>query len=71
MRSTLAGLVVGLAAAWLGSGAIESLLYGISPNDPLTWLGVTALVALTSLAATYLPARRATRVDPREVLNAE
>ncbi len=62
---------MGLAAAWLVSGTMESLLYGITPNDPVTWLGVTAVVALTALAATYLPARKATRVDPRAVLNAE
>lgn len=71
MRVTLVGLGVGLVAAWLASGAMESLLYGITPNDPVTWLGVAAIVGLTALAATYLPARTATRVDPREVLNAE
>lgn len=71
MGVTVAGLIVGLAGAWVVSRAMVSLLYGISPADPVTWLGVTALVLLTSLAATYLPARKATKVDPREVLNAE
>lgn len=71
MVVTLLGLVAGLAGAWVGAGAMGTLLYGISPRDPVTWISVTVVVVGTSLAATYLPARRATRVDPREVLNAE
>lgn len=71
MTVTLAGLAVGLAAAWLAAGAMSALLYGISPRDPVTWVGVGVVVVATSLVATYLPARRATRVDPREVLNSE
>lgn len=71
MIVTTAGLVVGLAVAWIAARGLGALLYGISPRDPVTWVGVTVLVAATSLVATYLPARRATRVDPREVLNAE
>lgn len=68
---TLGGVVAGLAAAWALSGVLTALLYEIEPSDPLTWLGVTAVVVATSWAATYLPARRATRVDPTEVLKAE
>ncbi|NNL30977.1 MAG: ABC transporter permease [Gemmatimonadetes bacterium] len=71
MIVTMVGLVVGLAAAWIAARGLGALLYEISPRDPLTWVGVTVVVASTSLVATYLPARRATRVDPREVLNAE
>jgi len=65
------GVAAGLVGAWALSRAIAPLLYGISPADPLTWIGVTAVVGSTSLGATYLSARGATRVDPRDVLNAE
>lgn len=71
MGVTAVGLVVGLAVAAALTGAVASLLYGISPADPVTWAGVVLVVSGASLAATYLPARRATRVDPREVLNSE
>ncbi|MDX1493935.1 MAG: ABC transporter permease [Longimicrobiales bacterium] len=71
MVVTLLGLTVGLAGAWMAAGAMGTLLYGISPRDPVTWLSVTLVVVGTSLLATYLPARTATRVDPREVLNTE
>jgi predicted permease len=69
MRLTLVGIVVGLGVAWLASGAMRSLLYGIAPGDPLTWLCVTLVIVVTSLAATYLPTRHAIRVDPSRVLN--
>jgi predicted permease len=69
MRLTLVGIVVGLGVSWLASGAMRSLLYGIAPGDPLTWLCVTLVIVVTSLAATYLPTRHATRVDPSRVLN--
>ncbi|MDX1646279.1 MAG: ABC transporter permease [Longimicrobiales bacterium] len=71
MRTTLVGLGAGLAVAWALSGMVSALLYGIEPSDPVTWLAVPAVVILASLAATYLPARKATGVDPRHVLNAE
>lgn len=71
MVVTVAGLIVGLAGARIASGAMASLLYEVSPADPVTWLAVTALVLIASLAATYVPARRATKVDPTDVLNAE
>ena len=71
LRLTFFGVVVGLAAAWVLSGALATLLYEIAPSDPITWVGVTLVVVVTSVVATWLPARRATRVDPSEVLHGE
>jgi ABC-type antimicrobial peptide transport system permease subunit len=59
-----AGAALGLGAALLLQRAVSGLLYELSPTDPATYAGVVALLALAALAASYLPARRATRVDP-------
>jgi putative ABC transport system permease protein len=60
----VAGIVVGsVAALWL-SRFLRSLLFGIGTADPLTYVGVAALLAGVALLASYVPARRATRVDP-------
>ena len=71
MRLTFAGLVIGLAGAYTASRAIAALLFGISRADPLTYLGVTALLVLVSLAACLVPAWRAARVAPATALRAE
>jgi predicted permease len=66
-----AGAALGLAGALVVSRSLEALLYSVSPSDPVT-LTVTALVLVaTTLVAGYLPARRATRVDPVVALRAE
>lgn len=65
------GLGLGLVAAALGSDALESALYGVSASDPVTFVGVTVVLALTAVAASVIPAWRATRVDPARVLAAE
>jgi predicted permease len=70
MTLSLLGVVAGLALASALAGTIRSLLYGVTPGDPLTWVGVTAVIILSALVATVLPARRATQVDPVIVLNA-
>ena len=59
-----AGLVLGAALAYTASRVIESRLYGVAPRDPLTLTSATGLLLLVALVATYLPARRASRVDP-------
>jgi putative ABC transport system permease protein len=75
VRQGLLPLVPGLAAGILASFGterfIDSLLYGISPRDPLTIGGVAALLTLVALAASYLPARRATRINPVSALRYE
>ena len=65
------GLVAGLAAALVATRAMSGLLYGITPNDPATFLTVTSLMILAGLAATWLPARYAARLDPAATLRAE
>jgi ABC-type antimicrobial peptide transport system permease subunit len=66
-----AGLGLALAIAALGRDAIGSILIGVSALDPLTYGAVTALIAVVSLVAVLVPARRATRVDPVVALRAE
>ena len=71
LRLVVIGVVIGLPAALAGARLLESQLYGIKPADPLALaVGLTTLVA-ASVAAGYLPARRAVRVDPCRALRAE
>lgn len=62
------GVVVGLGAAALLDDLAASLLYGVAPGDPVTTLGVAITMVLAALVACWVPAARATRVDPAEVL---
>ena len=64
MTAVVAGLVVGLAAAIAGSRIVAGLLYGIAPTDALTYVVVTLVLLAAALAAGWIPARRAARVDP-------
>jgi len=66
-----AGVALGLAGALLLSHAIASMLFSLSPRDPATLGGVAVLLLATALLASYLPARRATRVDPVIALRSE
>jgi putative ABC transport system permease protein len=65
------GLVLGLAGAFGTSRLIASMLYGVTPSDPLTLTAVLTAVTVVALLACYLPARRATRVDPLSALKTE
>ncbi|MGC2584163.1 MAG: ABC transporter permease [Acidobacteriaceae bacterium] len=65
------GGVIGLAAAALLAEAMSTLLFGISPLDPVTWAIVPFILVGAAVLASYLPARRAAAVDPAEVLRAE
>ena len=65
------GLVVGLAGAGLLSRYLTSLLFEVKPTDPLVYAGVSVLLLLVVALASYLPARRAARIDPLEALRAE
>ena len=68
---TVAGIVIGLALAVGLAGLIAALLYGISPQDPITIISVIALLFTVSASAAYLPARRASRIDPMSALRHE
>jgi putative ABC transport system permease protein len=61
---SLAGLALGLAGAWGLGRAVSSLLFGVTAGDPLTFTAVSLLLTAVAAAASYLPARRAMRVDP-------
>jgi putative ABC transport system permease protein len=70
-RMVLIGAGAGLAAALALSGLMKSLLFGIGPRDPLTFVAAPAVFVAVALVAAYVPARRAARVSPMEALRAE
>jgi predicted permease len=65
------GTVIGLACAFTASRVLRGFLYNVNPADPATFLGVVCVLALTALVACFLPARRATKVDPMQALRYE
>jgi ABC-type antimicrobial peptide transport system permease subunit len=71
MRVAIAGIAAGVATALALSRALASLLYGIEPSDPVSFLAAPAGLLLLTLAASYMPARRATAVDPIGALRQE
>jgi ABC-type antimicrobial peptide transport system permease subunit len=71
MTLTVLGIAIGLAGAAAATQALVSMLFGISRLDPITYLGVIAVLALVSAIACWTPAWRAARVDPSITLRAE
>jgi putative ABC transport system permease protein len=70
-RLTTAGVLFGMAGAWLASRSLRTMLFGVRPNDPATLLGVAMLFFVVAVVACYVPARRASRVDPMVALRHE
>jgi ABC-type antimicrobial peptide transport system permease subunit len=71
MKVIVVSLIVGLASAAAATRLLASQLFGVSTVDPLTFTAVPAILAMVALVACYLPARRASRVDPIVALRAE
>jgi ABC-type antimicrobial peptide transport system permease subunit len=65
------GLGTGVATALVATRVMAGMLYGVAPNDPATFIAVPLLLAAAALGASWLPARRAARVDPARTLQAE
>ncbi|MGA8103787.1 MAG: FtsX-like permease family protein [Candidatus Acidiferrales bacterium] len=70
-RLALIGIALGIAGALMLTRFLQSMLFEVKPTDLATFVGVTILLVLVSLAACYIPARRAMRVDPMVALRYE
>ena len=71
LKQAAVGVAVGVGGALWLTRLMDSLLFGVKPSDPLTLATVAVLLLATAALACYLPARRATKVDPLIVLRAE
>jgi ABC-type antimicrobial peptide transport system permease subunit len=70
-KLALFGLVAGIPVALASARFLSSMLFAVTPTDPLTFIGVALLLTMVALAAAYFPARRAMRVDPMTALRCE
>ena len=71
MRLALIGVAIGIAAGLALTRLMARMLYGVSATDPFTFSAVATVLMLVAIAACYLPARRATRIDPMQALRSE
>jgi ABC-type antimicrobial peptide transport system permease subunit len=71
LRLTTAGILIGIGMAPTVTRVMATFLFGVGPTDPVTYAAVSGVLAVATLVGTYLPARRATRVDPLVALRAE
>jgi ABC-type antimicrobial peptide transport system permease subunit len=71
IRIALVGVAIGLAAAWGVSRLMESLLFGVKPQDAVVFMAVPAVLTLVALLAVWIPGRRASLVDPAVALRYE
>ncbi|MEY2506002.1 MAG: putative transport system permease protein, partial [Verrucomicrobiota bacterium] len=71
MTLAVIGSVIGLAIAFVATRFLKSVLYGVDATDPTTFVGVTVLLAAVAMLACWIPALRASRVDPMVALRAE
>ena len=71
LKLVLVGVAVGLLGALIATRGLTTLLFATAPTDPPTYAGVAALLTLVALLASYIPARRATKVDPLQALRSE
>src|SRR5215472_4836927 len=70
-KLSLAGVIIGLGSAFILMRLMKSLLFGVSPADPLTFVGISAFLCCVALLACYVPARRAMKIDPMSALRCE
>jgi ABC-type antimicrobial peptide transport system permease subunit len=71
VRLVIAGAAIGLGGAVMLTMAMKTLLYGVTPLDPVVFISAASLLFAVALAASYLPARRAALTDPARVLRME
>jgi ABC-type antimicrobial peptide transport system permease subunit len=71
VRLTVSGVVIGAVAALILTRGMTSVLFGVKPTDPVTFISVAAVLSAVALLACYVPARRAMKVNPLEALRHE